>query len=197
VSPSSRVQYIASRFTSLICNIWYVTPRNHQNSALITLYRTPFQVMNNSDHSTVNFRVLKHTIISIAVAKFIASAINRFLGRQIVLLLWPLSTWSVSWSHGSTAGAMKELYMSVITHPCRLRGDFLSCCHLCAPFPECQYMRISCAPEKTRRPPSRAFARTLFEFNSIWPHLSGPVLQILIKKQYQWRSCTSEAPFYL
>jgi hypothetical protein len=96
-----------------------------------------------------------------------------------------------------TAGAMKELYMSVITHPCRLRGDFLSCCHLCAPFPECQYMRISCAPEKTRRPPSRAFARTLFEFNSIWPHLSGPVLQILIKKQYQWRSCTSEAPFYL
>jgi hypothetical protein len=153
--------------------------------------------MNYSNHSTVNFRALKHTIISIAVAKFIASAINRFLGRQIVLFLWPLSTWSVSWSHGSTAGAMKELYMSVITHPCRLRGDFLSCCHLCAPFPECQYMRISCAPEKTRRPPSRAFARTLFEFNSIWPHLSGPVLQILIKKQYQWRSCTSEAPFYL
>jgi hypothetical protein len=64
-----------------------------------TVYRTTFQVMNNSDHSKVNFEMLGHTIISIAVAKSIASAINRLLGRLIVLLLCPLVGCSVFEEH--------------------------------------------------------------------------------------------------
>jgi len=142
VSQSSRVQYIASRCTSFIHNM------KHRNPQKLSV-NSSFWIINNLVLSIANLKMNELTIIAIVVAKYIASAINWLLGRPIVLRYTTMSTWSVNWSRGSTASAIKGLYKPVIVYHCRLKGEFLSCCHPCAPFPVCLYMRISCASEKT------------------------------------------------